>query len=510
MGACIPFAGLVALPAAQASEDSYPGYEARNLALYNAASSAARPAFLAPPGDFSFFALLAAPPAPLTEDAFARAQSVLAHLGESAESESQAPLRSLSEFLSRQQNLPGFNSVLSVLDPTGTFHRFSQAPASEDSEAHGDAFLDAFQDADAKQVPDFSLPLAASAPELPTDPESFHQRLLRARSNPASRPLAGLRIALDPGHMGGTFWDRETGKLVHDQQGHIISEGVINLQVTLLLEQAFKALGAQVLLTHRTLAPVTAVDFAKMDLRPYALDYLRDETLLPWFQEVLAAGPAGSSALFAAADQNASIKKTLAASDVNRDEYFILGEDLMARSKAINDFEADIALVIHFDTSSPPGDPWGVNTGHRDGTKAYVVGSFQAQELSSRTERAYFARHALDAASWNASLALGRSVVSQLHTELKLSFDQGGGGVSRQLEPGIFSRNLGVSRRVTGRALTYVECLFYNDPTEFAELLDAHHPMQIGSESRPYSDRLAQVAQAIQKGVLSFVSHYGD
>ena len=220
-------------------------------------------------------------------------------------------------------------------------------------------------------------------------------------------------------------------------------------------------------------------------------------------------GGADSAALFAAADQSGAIKRVFADSEFNRGQYFILGQDLIARSEAINSFNADIALVIHFDAGDAPGDASGLNGGY-DATKVYVVGSYAPAELSSRRERAYFAQHLLDEASWDASLKLGRAVVSQLHSDLKLPFDHSGGGISRETEPGIFARNLGVSRRVTQRALTYIECLYYDNPTEFAAISSARHPMQIGTESHPYSDRLVQVAQAIQKGVLNFVSHYGD
>jgi N-acetylmuramoyl-L-alanine amidase len=490
--------GLLIFPAflalssgALASEDGYPGRAERLRELRAAPVWGLEPgAALLPVGPSA--------PALPPDEAFARTVSVLRHLQVPAELDSQPEL----EGLALRQNLAGVQALLPVLDPTGTFRRFLRSPI--------EGALEAYQDIDSREVSDFGVRLASGDPAAPVDAGSFHERLLRARSNPASSPLAGLRIAIDPGHMGGAFWDRETGKEVHDSQGHILSEGVLNLQTALLLERSFEALGAQVALTHRELGPVSRLDYEHLDFARLGRDYLRDNTLEGWFQGLLSAGAAGSEALFAAFDSSAAIRKLFAASDFNRQEYFILGEDLAARAQAINDFDADIALVIHYDTNTPASDPWGVSPTRREATKVYVPGSYEPTELSSRASRASLARHLLDAITWRASLELGRDVVSELHSRLGLDYDGGGGGYSHAVEPGIFARNLGVVRRVSGRALTYVECLYYSDPVEFAALLDARHPMQIGGQNHPYSDRLAQVAGAIQSGVLKFVAHYGE
>lgn len=463
---------------ARASVDSVPGFD--DSGLFLKLDQDQNQSFKLPP-----------------EIAFLRTQSVLRHFEVPEEPDSQPAL----DYLNGRQNLQGVKTVLPFMDPKATLRRFIREP--------GESF-EAYQDLDARQVADFQVELAQGAPEAPAEPESFHQRLLEARSNPASKPLAGLRIALDPGHMGGAFWDARTGKHVHDGHGHALSEGVLNLQVTLLLEKAFRDLGADVLVTHHNLGPVSQTDFAKMDLRPYALNELRENTLAPWFQNLLASGEADSDELFSSFDSNPAVKGVFARTDANRDKFFILREDLIARSDAINEFRADIALVIHFDTSDPPNDSSGLNPAHYDGTKVYVVGSYDAAELSSREARSYFARHLLDATSWDASLKLGRSVVDHLKTGLGIKFDTFGGGSSLEVEPGVFARNLGVSRRVTDRALTYVECLYYNDPAEFSALYDAHHPLKIDGEDHPYSDRLAQVADSIQAGVVSFVRGYGD
>jgi hypothetical protein len=65
-----------------------------------------------------------------------------------------------------------------------------------------------------------------------------------------------------------------------------------------------------------------------------------------------------------------------------------------------------------------------------------------------------------------------------------------------------------VQRLLSSHATAYVECLYYNDPNEFEALLKTNHPMTIDGKDMPYSDRLAQIADALQDSILTFVSTY--
>jgi N-acetylmuramoyl-L-alanine amidase len=395
--------------------------------------------------------------------------------------------------------------VLPFLDIKGRFEQFHVLATA----SHGDPELQVFQDFGAKKHLDYAVRLAKDSER--TEPTSrLGERILQAAKTAKQSPskaLAGLRIALDPGHMGGDPWDQRAGKFVKDRSGHKLSEGLMALQISLLLEQRFKALGAQVMLTHRSLAPVTRLPYESYDLRPFALKQLRQSTLLDWFQDTLSAGEPGS-ALYRAMESKAEFNKLF--SEASRWKYFFLGTDLDERVAAIEAFSPDVTLIIHLDANEPEGDPNGVNEKGYNGTKVYVPGGFFPSEFASRDDRKYFGAHLLDQTTWNASLQLSRSVVGQIHSQLGVRFDPSNGGNSVQIEPGVFARNLSVQRRLVSTASSYVECLYYNDASEFAALSRADHSMMIDGKSYPYSERLRHLAQSIGDGVLQFVKNYQE
>ena len=70
----------------------------------------------------------------------------------------------------------------------------------------------------------------------------------------------------------------------------------------------------------------------------------------------------------------------------------------------------------------------------------------------------------------------------------------------------MFARNLGLSRRLPGHAISYLECMFYNDVVEFPRLLAEDHVIDIDGRPTPYSNRLATVAEAIVAGVHGYAA----
>jgi N-acetylmuramoyl-L-alanine amidase len=381
------------------------------------------------------------------------------------------------------QTLQGAQSLLKYLDPMNVFSRLSKISSSK---------LEVFQDLDQKKVDDFSLNLAlpiSAAPE-------------QTRPLPLDLPLQGLKIALDPGHMGGQFWDRFTGKYVKDAQGNVISEAVINLQACLLLRDRLVGLGAEVMITHEGLQPVSTNDLEKFDIVPFAQDELRNSIHADWFLKLTSKYPIGSD-LFSAFDKSPERKKLF--SENSRGFYFTDRSELWARAEMINKFDPDLVLILHHDTSDSNGNN-AVNPKSPNRTKAFIVGGFQPQDLGSGLRRRYFVHHLLDQKSWDQSLSLSRHILQQMHQQLKIDIAPEGTGdpLSYSVEPGIFARDLNIPRMLKAPAISYLECLFYDRPTEFNAFLKANHPMLIDGKNIPYSDRTLQEVQAIADGIIEF------
>lgn len=95
----------------------------------------------------------------------------------------------------------------------------------------------------------------AARPEAAKPPPRFWRR--RAELAPGDQPLAGLRIALDPGHLGGA-WARMEERWFTLAGGTPVVEGELTLQVARHLAPRLTALGAEVLWVRQTPGPVTA------------------------------------------------------------------------------------------------------------------------------------------------------------------------------------------------------------------------------------------------------------
>ena len=72
----------------------------------------------------------------------------------------------------------------------------------------------------------------------------------------ASRPLAGLRIALDPGHLGGK-WARMEERWFKIGESAPVQEGDMTLRVSRILASKLRRLGATVSFARNELGPVT-------------------------------------------------------------------------------------------------------------------------------------------------------------------------------------------------------------------------------------------------------------
>lgn len=437
-------------------------------------------------------------PTPSAAELFRRSQAVLAYFGVPVEPDSQSLLDPLRD----HQSLNEAKRILPFLDFEGDqfsrFSRWEEAPSR----------IPVSQDRDSKEVSDFEFSLSAEDSPLsaPGIPEGIADRLRSAAlGNSDQQPLLGLRIAIDPGHMGGEFWDEHTGKWIENPQGRRISEGLIVLQTALLLEKELTALGAEVMLTRRTLEPVQEVPLQSLDLTQYGRLELRQSTLQSWFQELLAEAPAGSE-LFQAFDEHARVKQAFA--ERSRTRHFIGTADTDARAEKIHAFDADLTLILHYDVRVSDASPHGLNPADYNATKAYVPGAFVPEELSSRQDRALFAKHLLSREAWDASVRLSREIVGAIHRDLKVALDPTGGTYTRLVEPGVFSRNLALNRRLSGRAFSFLEILYYNGPSEFNRLSRADHSMAIGGVDYPYSNRLIEIARTIRRGVVETVRSY--
>ncbi len=168
--------------------------------------------------------------------------------------------------------------------------------------------------------PAFHLRFALS--ELTTSPR--HWRTAVELPPPApGKPLAGLKIAIDPGHIGGA-WARMEERWLVVGEGMAVCEGDMTLQVANLLKPKLEALGATVALVRAKAEPVTPI---------------RPESLLTLARD--SSGPTASPA---------ELQKTA-------ERLFYRTAEIRARADLVNlTLKPDLVLCLHFNAEAW-GDP---------------------------------------------------------------------------------------------------------------------------------------------------------
>lgn len=160
--------------------------------------------------------------------------------------------------------------------------------------------------------------------QLSATPQKFWRTPVEMQDLPAnsSKPLEGIRIAVDPGHIGGKWvtWDDRHFKVGRDTLS--VNEGEMTLKVAKILERDLTLLGAEVILTRSSNNPVTT---ERIDtLQDEAISYLKQRKVVP------------SSGLIAS-----TAKK-----------MFAISSEIRSRGDLVNDsIQPDLALCLHFNAS---------------------------------------------------------------------------------------------------------------------------------------------------------------
>jgi N-acetylmuramoyl-L-alanine amidase len=170
---------------------------------------------------------------------------------------------------------------------------------------------------------------------------------------PPGKPLTGLRLAIDPGHIGGS-WARLEQRWLRIGDGSPIREGDMTLTVAKLLKPRLEALGATVSLVRTQNAPVTP-------LRPENLLAIAKDTAQP-------------------ADSPATLQKLA-------ERLFYRTAEIRARAKLVNEtLKPDLVLCLHFN-ADPWGDPSHPTLVKRSHLHLLLNGAYTDEEVALADQR---------------------------------------------------------------------------------------------------------------------------
>lgn len=320
----------------------------------------------------------------------------------------------------------------------------------------------------------------------------------------SDHPLRGLRVALDPGHLGGSMamavLEKRAVQMHPDptaglEDGIAFNEGNLTLATATVLAEKLRAAGATVLLTRErpghgafgmTYEAWKARHFESA-LDEHARAFQLDEEARRWWREE--------------ADEETIFARLYGPADRRE------------RARRINAFQPHLTLILHFNVEEsnwPEGRRFAPPVPHNFNL-AFIPGAYVAGELST-VERRFELLARLVSDELERSLAFSAQVVAALvrHTGAP-ALDRPRGQryllhASMATEvPGVWARNLTLTRKVRG-ALSYGESLFQDSIQEVAALnrKDVHIA---GIDTSP---RVLDIAAAYYEAIVAYALGNGD
>jgi len=320
------------------------------------------------------------------------------------------------------------------------------------------------------------------------------------------RPLEGMRILIDPGHLGGR-WARMEQRwfLMPEPPGEgpaedvpapkprpserkdpparpvhrPVKEGEIVLRVAELLEEKLTRLGARVALVRRQLEPVT-------DLRPADFtDQVRDRYGLP----------------------DSATAKTNALLRRSSERLFYLSSEIRARGRRVNEeFRPDLALCLHVNAETW-GDPDRPSFVEKNHFHLLINGCYSRSEVLKDDQRHDLVRRIL-LRTHPTELALAETIAEVMAPILDLPPYVYTGSNAKRISsnPYVWSRNL-LATRIYYCPVIFFEPYVMNHEVTHARIQAGEYEGVREILGRTYPNLYEEYASSVARGVAAY---YGN
>lgn len=334
----------------------------------------------------------------------------------------------------------------------------------------------------AKSEETFALPLAQDAASKKEPPRYWRKSPLR---NPSpDKPLAGLRVVLDPGHLGGE-WARMEDRWFRPEGQDPIAEGDLNLVVAKKLRSRLEGWGAEVFLTRESTEPVTAL--RPKDLEELAAKYL-DEG-----QDLNLARPEAFRAL-PREEQLRRVSELL----------FYRVAEIRARAALVNEkLRPDLTVCIHFNAGDW-GDPEAPRLAASNHLHVLIPGAVEAGEWALDDVRFEMLRRMLDGSHF-VERPLAEAVAEALARSTGLPPALVPGGSVKKIgdNPYVWSRNL-LANRLYENPTIFLEAYVMNHPETIARIQAGDFSGRRNIAGREFSSLYEDYAEGIAMGILEY------
>ncbi|MDR1305852.1 MAG: N-acetylmuramoyl-L-alanine amidase [Verrucomicrobiales bacterium] len=295
------------------------------------------------------------------------------------------------------------------------------------------------------------------------------------------RPLAGLNICLDPGHIGGDWADMEE-RHFRIRGGPWVDEAALNFITCQWIEQGLRAAGAEVCWTRQLGVPATP-------RRP--ADFTSPAITLMWRQD----------ANKAARQSPGNLRKLL---QWYQELVFYRIAEIQARAATVRELRPDLTLCIHYNalgwSKRGPRLYSGVNR-----IVIFTHGSYLASELALDDMKFDLFRKLLEHAGGTerrVADAIAEQVVAVWQYPPE-RYRAGLAGVAPAgRTPYVWSRNLLANRLYPG-PVVFVEGPFMDDALTYRRIIAGDYAGEREIAGRNYRSIYREYADIVVRGVLA-------
>jgi len=336
-----------------------------------------------------------------------------------------------------------------------------------------------------RSCPQFTLNFAAPNQPGPSmrwfrTPEEF-----RAETHPLGKPLNGLRVAIDPGHIGGP-WAQMEERSTRYHGSAPVQEGDLNLITGRLLKQELIQLGASVFVVRDSTEPVT----------PY-----RPGDMLPQARELLLSHSSHMTSLSAMPPDSLNLVFGHRLIDLAEFLFYRCSEIKERGNRIRNNFVPDITVTLYIDATQSSGH------GHLTPANAnifFVHGSYTKSEMSDAGMRRRCIYKLIEGgAEIEAEVGAAIANVFTQKTGLK-AVGYGDSSTTRQVIPGnsyVVARNLAANREYDGPVVC-TEPYFMNNNVVYQRLLAGDYEGEKTFNGKSYGSIFREYADCVAQGLV--------
>jgi N-acetylmuramoyl-L-alanine amidase len=310
------------------------------------------------------------------------------------------------------------------------------------------------------------LPLARTESAVKAPPRYWKDR--KERVPLPGKPLNALRIAIDPGHLGGSFAQMES-RWFRIGHGRPVEEGEMTLVVAKLLKTRLESMGADVWLTRSKNGATTTLRPAK--LKTEALESLREGGIQPTRKRI----------------------------ESEAERLFYRVGEIRNRARIVNrQIRPDVVVCLHFNAEEW-GDPLHPVLTEKNHLHLLLSGAISGKELQHEDERYTMLLKLLGgthAEELGVSDAVARSLASA--TGLPAFTYHGANALAASPNPYLWIRNL-MANRLFECPVVYCEPYVMNSRPVFNRVQLGDYPglrnvggVRLPSIYREYADAVAR------------------